>query len=76
MAKEGYFEKEAIVLTALPNAHFRVKLLESDVELLAHVSGKIRKNNINILCGDVVKVEISSYDLTKCRITFRIKKNG
>ena len=56
----------------MPNAMFRVKL-ENGHEILAHISGKIRKNFIRILPGDRVKVEMTPYDLTKGRITFRLK---
>ena len=61
---------EGTVLDALPNAMFRVKL-ENDHELIAHISGKMRKFYIRILPGDRVTVEISPYDLTKGRITYR-----
>ena len=56
----------------MPNAMFRVKL-ENDHEILAHISGKIRKNFIKILPGDKVKVEMTPYDLTRGRITYRLK---
>jgi translation initiation factor IF-1 len=65
-------ELDGIVTEALPNALFRVKL-ETGQMVLAHVSGKIRKNFIRILPGDKVKVELSPYDLTRGRITFRSK---
>jgi len=65
-------ELEGEVTEALPNALFRVKL-ETGQMVLAHVSGKIRKNFIRILLGDKVKVELSPYDLTRGRITFRGK---
>ncbi len=65
-------ELEGEVTEALPNALFRVKL-ETGQVILAHVSGKIRKNFIRILPGDRVKVELSPYDLTRGRIIFRIK---
>jgi translation initiation factor IF-1 len=65
-------ELEGEVTEALPNALFRVKL-ETGQMMLAHVSGKIRKNFIRILPGDRVKVELSPYDLTRGRITFRGK---
>jgi translation initiation factor IF-1 len=65
-------EMEGEVTEALPNALFRVKL-ETGQMVLAHVSGKIRKNFIRILPGDKVKVELSPYDLTRGRITFRSK---
>ncbi len=74
MTREDYFEKEAIVLTALPNALFKVKLVEGDHEMVAHISGKVRKNQINIIPGDRVIVQISPYDMSKCRISYRIKK--
>jgi len=60
------------VTELLPNATFRVKL-ENDHEILAHTSGKLRKNRIRVLAGDKVLVEVTPYDLTKGRITFRLK---
>ena len=71
MAKD-VIEIEGKILESMPNAMFRVKL-ENDHEILAHISGKIRKNFIRILPGDKVKVEMTPYDLTKGRITFRLK---
>jgi translation initiation factor IF-1 len=65
-------EMEGTILEALPNAMFRVKL-ENDIEMLAHISGRIRKNFIRILPGDKVRVELSPYDLTRGRITYRMK---
>jgi len=65
-------ELEGIVIEALPNALFRVKL-ETGQIILAHVSGRMRKNFIRILLGDKVKVELSPYDLTRGRITYRSK---
>jgi translation initiation factor IF-1 len=65
-------EVSGVVAESMPNAVFRVKL-ETGQEVLAHVSGKIRKNFIRILLGDKVKVELSPYDLTRGRITFREK---
>ena len=62
------------VLESLPNALFKVHLDEVDQVVLAHISGKMRINYIRILPGDKVKVEVSPYDLTKGRITFRDKK--
>jgi len=59
-------------LEAMPNAMFRVEL-ENGHEILAHISGKIRKNFIRILPGDKVKVEMTPYDLTRGRITYRLK---
>jgi len=72
VAKEEVIEIEGTVRETLPNATFRV-VLENDHEILAHVSGKIRKNYIRILPGDKVTVEMSPYDLSKGRITYRFK---
>ena len=71
MAKD-VIEIECTILESMPNAMFRVKL-ENGHEILAHISGKIRKNFIRILPGDKVKVEMTPYDLTKGRFTFRLK---
>ena len=73
MAKEELVEVEGEIIEALPNARFRVEL-ENGHEVTAHVSGKIRVNFIRILPGDIVKVELSPYDLSRGRITYRIKK--
>lgn len=70
MAKDDVMEFEGEVIDTLPNTTFRVKL-ENDHEVIAHISGKMRKNYIRILTGDKVKVEMSPYDLSKGRITFR-----
>ena len=72
MPKEGSIEFQGIVLELLPNAMFKVKL-ENDHEILAHSSGKMRKNRIRVLAGDKVTVEMTHYDLTRGRITFRWK---
>ncbi|MCK5874255.1 MAG: translation initiation factor IF-1 [Alcanivoracaceae bacterium] len=72
MAKEEQIELEGTVIETLPNTMFRVKLDNGHV-LIAHISGKMRKHYIRILTGDRVKVEMSPYDLTKGRITFRMK---
>ena len=72
MAKEDVLEYEGIVLEILPNAMFKVKL-DNDHEILAHTAGRMRKHRIRILAGDKVTVEMSTYDLTKGRITFRHK---
>ena len=72
MAKEEMLELNGTVEEILPNAMFRVKL-ENDHEVLAHTSGKMRKNRIRVLAGDKVLVEMTPYDLTKGRITFRYK---
>ena len=70
MAKEDQIQMSGTVIDTLPNTTFRVKL-ENDHVVTAHISGKMRKNYIKILTGDKVKVEITPYDLTKGRITFR-----
>ena len=72
MAKQDVMEIEGIVGDTLPNAQFKVKL-ENGHEIIAHVSGKIRMHYIRILPGDRVTLEISPYDLTRGRITFRHK---
>ena len=70
MAKQETLEFKGKVTELLPNAMFKVKL-ENDHEILAHSSGKMRKNRIRVLAGDKVTVEMTPYDLTKGRITFR-----
>ncbi|HCV2247281.1 TPA: translation initiation factor IF-1 [Staphylococcus aureus] len=72
MAKQDVIELEGTVVDTLPNAMFKVEL-ENGHEILAHVSGKIRMNYIRILPGDKVTVEMSPYDLTRGRITYRYK---
>lgn len=72
MPDKDVIELEGEVTEALPNAQFRVRL-ETGQMVLAHVSGKIRKNFIRILPGDKVKVELSPYDLSRGRITFRMR---
>ncbi|MFA5145248.1 MAG: translation initiation factor IF-1 [Candidatus Omnitrophota bacterium] len=72
MAKEELIETEGKILEALPNAMFRVELENGHI-VLAHVSGKMRMNFIRILPGDKVKLELSPYDLSRGRITFRSK---
>jgi len=72
LSKEDVIEVEGVVSEALPNTLFKVKL-ENGHEILAHISGKLRMNYIKILPGDKVKVELSPYDLTKGRITWRAK---
>lgn len=72
MAKADAIEVEGTVVEPLPNAMFRVEL-DNGHKVLAHLSGKMRMNYIRILSGDRVKVELSPYDLTRGRITFRIK---
>ena len=72
MAKEELMEMSGEVSELLPNAMFRVRL-DNDHEILAHTSGKMRKNRIRVLVRDRVTVEMTPYDLTKGRITFRFK---
>ena len=72
MSKEDVIEVEGVVVESMPNALFRVEL-ENGHQLLAHISGKLRMNFIRILPGDKVTVEMSPYDLTKGRITWRTK---
>ena len=72
MAKEELLEFPGTVVELLPNAMFRVKL-ENDHEVLAHAAGKMRKHRIRVLQGDKVLVEMTPYDLTKGRITYRYK---
>ena len=72
MSKEDVIEAEGRVIEVLPNTNFRVELTNGHV-IVAYLSGKLRKNYIKILEGDAVKVELSPYDLTKGRITWRNK---
>jgi len=72
MPKQSIILQDGVVTEALPNAMFRVKL-ENGHEILAHISGKMRMHYIRILPGDKIKVEMSPYDLTKGRITYRYK---
>jgi translation initiation factor IF-1 len=72
MAKEDAIEIQGTVIEPLPNAMFRVEL-ENGMKVLAHISGKMRMHFIRILPGDKVKVELSPYDLTRGRITYRMK---
>ena len=77
MAKEDKIEVEGLVVEPLPNAKFKVKLLEASwegKEVTAHLSGKMQMNYIRIIPGDKVKVELSIYDPTKGRITYRHKQ--
>ena len=73
MAKEDLIPAEGVIIDKLPNAFFKVRLDGSDHIVLAQVSGKMRKNFIRILPGDRVSVELSPYDLTRGRITYRYK---
>ena len=72
MAKEDLIEFSGTVTEVLPNGMFRVKL-ENEHEILAHTSGRMRKNRIRVLAGDKVTVEMTPYDLTRGRITYRFK---
>jgi translation initiation factor IF-1 len=72
MAKQGPIKVDGVITDTLPNAMFKVNL-ENGHEILAHISGKMRMNFIKILVGDKVTVELSPYDLTKGRITYRYK---
>ena len=72
MSKEDVIEVEGVVTDALPNAMFKVQL-ENGHEVLSHVSGKLRMNYIRIVPGDKVKLEMSPYDQSKGRITWRVK---
>ncbi len=72
LAKQDLIEMEGTVTESLPNAMFRVDL-DNGFNVLAHISGKIRRNYIKILPGDRVKVELTPYDLSKGRITYRLK---
>ena len=72
MSKEDVIEVDGVVIEALPNTNFKVEL-ENGHQILAHISGKLRMNYIKILPGDKVRVELSPYDLTRGRITWRAK---
>ena len=72
MSKEDQIELDGEVIDTLPNTTFRVRL-ENGHEIIAHISGRMRKHYIRILTGDRVKVEMTPYDLTKGRITYRMK---
>ena len=72
MAKQSAIEQDGTIIEALSNAMFRVEL-ENGVQIIAHISGKMRMHYFKILPGDKVKVEMSPYDLTKGRISFRYK---
>lgn len=72
MTKQGVIEFEGTIKESLPNAMFRVEL-DNGHKVLAHISGKIRKNFIKILPGDRVRVELTPYDLSRGRITYRVK---
>ena len=73
MAKEDLIPAEGLIIDKQPNAFFKVRLTDSDHIVLAQISGKMRKNRIRILVGDRVSVEMSPYDLSRGRITYRYK---
>lgn len=75
MSKNDIFTATGKIVDVLPNTLFRVEL-ENGKVLLGHLAGKLRINNVNVLIGDTVDVEISSYDLSKCRIAWRHKRQG
>lgn len=70
MAKEDLITAEGVVEEVLPDAKFRIKMDQGPV-ILGHISGRMRQNRIQILAGDRVRIEMSPYDLSKCRITYR-----
>ena len=72
MAKEDQISADGTIAEVLPNAMFRVKL-DQGPTILGHISGKMRQNKIQILTGDKVRIEMSPYDLSKCRIVYRSK---
>lgn len=72
MAKEDVIIVRGVVVEVLPNTMFKVRL-ENEHQILTHLSGKMKKNNINVLLNDAVDVEVTPYDLTRGRITFRYK---
>lgn len=72
MAKEDVIKMRGRVVEILPSTMFRIKL-ENDFLIIAHMSGKMRKNHIKVLLGDTVDVEMTPYDMTKGRVTFRYK---
>ena len=73
MSAEGSIEVEGTIKTVLPGTMFRVELDMNKHEVLAHISGKMRKHFVRLTAGDRVRMEMSPYDLTKARITFRLK---
>jgi len=75
MAKEKAIEVEGVVVEALPDAMFRVEL-DNGYRVLAHLSGRMRRNYIRVLLGDRVTMELSPYDLTRGRITYRYTKSS
>ena len=73
MSNDDKFTATGKVSEVLPNALFRIKL-ESGISILGHLAGKLRVNNVNVLLGDTVDVDISTYDVSKCRIIWRHKR--
>lgn len=73
MAKEGFITMKGVVEEVLPNATFRVVLDETEHKIIAYLGGKLRQNNIKVLLGDSVELEMSPYDLSRGRITYRNK---
>lgn len=71
MSKEDLLQADGVVAEVLPNTTFRVKLALNNLVILAHLSGRMKKNNIKVLLGDQVQVEMSVYDLSKGRIVYR-----
>ncbi len=71
MAKDEIIRVEGRIIDVLPNTNFKVELLQGGLILICHLSGKMRKNNIRVLMGDRVDVEVSGYDTSKGRIAFR-----
>lgn len=74
MAKGDGIELEAKVIEVLPNSTFRLEIIDSGIQVIGHLSGKLRLHNIRIMMDDKVKVEVSPYDPSKGRITWRLKK--
>ena len=72
MSKQYIIKMKGQITEVLPNALFRVNL-ENDIAIIGHISGKMRKNNINVLLGDFVEVEMTPYDVSKGRISYRYK---
>lgn len=72
MAKQGVIEVEGMIIETLPNTVFEVELDTGHI-VMAHISGKMRMNNIRLMTGDKVKMEMSPYDLSKARIVYRVK---
>jgi translation initiation factor IF-1 len=73
VSKEEFIKFKGQVIEVLPNAMFKIRIEENNLEILGHISGKMRKNQITVLLNDRVEVDVSPYDFTKGRITFRHK---